>query len=76
VVLEERKKGKAGKVKAGFLNREKPEEKTESVDAQDATNTKPASSAVKKSQVFKTDEQVKMNKVANKRRLFNRKSGE
>ena len=76
IVLEERKKGKAGKVKAGFLNREKPQEKVESVDAQEAANTKPAKEAVKKSQIFKSDEQVKMSKVANKRRLFNRKSGE
>lgn len=76
LVLEERKKGKAGKVKATFLNREKPQAKVESVDAKEATGQKPPKQEGKKSQVFKTDEQVKMNKVANKRRLFNRKSGE
>jgi len=76
IILEERKKGKAGKVKAGFLTREKPEEKVESIDAKEAAEKKPVSEEKKKSQVFKTDEQVKMNKVANKRRLFNRKTGE
>jgi len=76
VVLEERKKGKASKAKLGFLNKPKEEEKPQSADAKEATNQKPAKEAVKKSQVFKTDEQVKMSKVANKRRLFNRKSGE
>lgn len=76
VVLEERKQGKASKVKAGFLNRAKPEPKAESIDAKEASNQKPAKDEIKKSQIFKTDEQVKMNKVANKRRLFNRKSGE
>jgi large subunit ribosomal protein L22 len=76
LVLEERKQGKASKSKAGFLNRPKENEKVESVDAQEATNQKPDKDQTKKSQVFKTDEQIKMSKVANKRRLFNRKTGE
>jgi large subunit ribosomal protein L22 len=76
IILEERKQAKASKAKASFLNRPKGEEKPESVDAKIATNEKPANEEKKKSQVFKTDEQVKMNKVANKRRLFNRKTGE
>jgi len=76
IVLEERKHGKASKVKASFLSRPATEKKAESVDHDDAVNKKPAVDTTKKSQTFKTDEQVKMNKVANKRRLFNRKSGE
>jgi large subunit ribosomal protein L22 len=77
IVLEERKKGKASKVKAGFLNKVKSEEpKVENVDQQAAVSDKAPKTEVKKSQVFRTDEQVKMNKAANKRRLFNRKTGE
>jgi hypothetical protein len=76
IVLEERKQGKAGKVKASFLNRAKAEETVANVDQQDAAAKQPAKETGKKSQIFKTDEQVKMNKVANKRRLFNRKTGE
>ena len=76
LVLEERKQGKASKGKAGFLNKTKEEAKPESVDAKEATNQKPEKDQTKKSQVFKTDEQIKMSKVANKRRLFNRKTGE
>jgi large subunit ribosomal protein L22 len=76
IILEERKQSKASKVKASFLNRPKEEGKPESMDAEIAGNEKPVSEEKKKSQVFKTDEQVKMSKVANKRRLFNRKTGE
>jgi len=77
IVLEERKKGKASKVKAGFLTRPKAEEiKAENVDQQKAVHEKPVKEEVKKSQVFRTDEQKKMSTAANKRRLFNRKSGE
>lgn len=77
VVLEERKQGKASKIKLGFLNRDKSKEppKTESVDAKDAAE-KPIKNEVKKSQIFKSDEQIKQSKAQNKRRLFNRKSGE
>jgi large subunit ribosomal protein L22 len=76
IVLEERKKGKASKAKAGFLNRPKEEPKVANVDQQKAVNEKPVKEEPKKSQVFRTDEQKKMSNVANKRRLFNRKSGE
>jgi len=77
IVLEERKKGKASKIKAGFLNKVKSEEvKSVNVDQQAAVHEKPVKEEIKKSQVFKTDEQKKMSKVANKRRLFNRKTGE
>jgi len=81
IVLEERKQAKASKVKASFLNRPKEEEVNppaggENVDQKAAVTEKPTSEEKKKSQVFRTDEQVKMNKVANKRRLFNRKTGE
>jgi large subunit ribosomal protein L22 len=77
IVLEERKKGKASKVKAGLFAKPKAEEvKTENVDQQKAVHEKPVKEEVKKSQVFRTDEQIKMSKAANKRRLFNRKTGE
>lgn len=76
LTLEERKSGKASKVKLGFLNKAKDEAKEVSVDSTEAVNKKPTSDKEKKSQVFKTDEQKKLSKVANKRRLFNRKTGE
>lgn len=76
VVLEEKLSGKASKSKASFLNRQKEDSKGESVDHDEAVAKKPVSEEKKKSQVFKTDEQMKMNKIANKRRLFNRKTGE
>ncbi len=77
IVLEEKKHSKAGKFKAGFLNKPKADEiKGENVDQQDAVNQRPVKDTGKKSQIFKSDEQQKMNKVANKRRLFNRKTGE
>jgi large subunit ribosomal protein L22 len=76
IVLEEKKKGKASKVKASFLNRAKPEETVANIDQQDAAGKPVVKDTTKKSQVFKTEEQMKMNKVANKRRLFNRKTGE
>lgn len=77
LVLEERVHSKAGKGKLGFLKKADTdgEKKIESVDQEIATNQKPIKSTTKKSQVFKTDEQIKMSKVANKRRLFNRKTG-
>src|SRR3989344_2951843 len=74
LVLEERGKAKAGGVKLGFLQKADKEKKAEaSVDQKDATNEKPTSETPKKQQLFKSEEQVKMNKVQNKRRLFNRK---
>jgi large subunit ribosomal protein L22 len=78
IVLEERKKGKASKQKAAFLNKPQAQEvKPANVDQQAAVHEKPVKEeGVKKSQVFKTDEQKKMSKVANRRRLFNRKTGE
>jgi len=76
IVLEERKKGKAAKAKAAFLNKEKEEPKTESIDQKIATNEKAPKDTSKKPQIFRSDEQIKQSKAANKRRLFNRKSGE
>jgi large subunit ribosomal protein L22 len=57
------------------LFKKKQETHEASVDKKQATETKPESAKVHQ-QTRKTDEQVKMNKVQNKRRLFNRKSGE
>ncbi len=78
VVLEERKKGKAAAGRMSFLKRKAAETKPEiqSIDAKEAVNTKPEKVLGKKSEIGKSDEQIKMNKVQNKRRLFNRKTGE
>ena len=74
LVLESRTGGKA--VKSKFQLFKKSQEKTApSVDQEIATTTKPAKSEGRKSQVGKSEEQVKQNKVQQKRRLFNRKSG-
>lgn len=74
IVLEER--GKASKRKFSFLKKADKPETAVSVDQQEASQTHPAKTLGKKSQVGKTEEQVKKNKVQNKRRLFNRKAGE
>lgn len=87
IVLEERKKSGAAKRKFALFQKaadEKPVEQStsakasadKSVDAKEASNTKAPKTIGRKSEVNKTDEQVKMNKVQNKRRLFNRKAGE
>ncbi len=73
VVLEERKSAKASKSKFSFL---KKKTEAQNLDQQGAVNEKPVKEEGRKSQVFKTDEQMKMNKIQQKRRLFNRKSGE
>ena len=74
VVLEERKGSKA--VKSKFSIFKKKTESAVSTDQTEATNTKPEKVEGKKSQVFKTEEQMKQSKVQQKRRLFNRKTGE
>lgn len=74
VVLEERKTSKA--VKSKFSMFKKKVDSEVSVDQTEATNTRPEKVEGKKSQVFKTDEQMKQSKVQQKRRLFNRKTGE
>ena len=76
VVLEERKTGKASKSRLSLFKKQDQEPATQSVDSKQSTTEKPVKDETKKSQVFRTDEQKKMNKVANKRRLFNRKTGE
>ena len=77
LVLEERKKAaKAGaKLVTGLFKKVEKEPTEQSVDAKEAVTKKAEETLGKKTQVFKTDEQQKMSKVANKRRLFNRKSG-
>lgn len=75
VVLEEKKSGKARVKAAGFLKR-KTEVPEVSVDAKEAANEKAPKTLGRKSEVTKTEQQVKLNQQQNKRRLFNRKSGE
>lgn len=77
IILEERKQGKASKVKLGFLNRKKEEEKpAENVDQKQATAQKPVKEEGKRPQIFKDEQKVKESHTQQKRRLFNRKSGE
>ncbi len=76
VILEERGGAKVSKASASRLSFLK--KKAESVDKEERENVirQPAKSEVRKSQIFKTEEQVKASKVQQKRRLFSRKSGE
>ena len=76
LVLEERKTGKASKSRLDLFGKAKKDKVETSVDAKQESNIKPESETPKKSQIFRSDEQVKMSKAQNKRRLFNRKSGE
>lgn len=76
VILEERKAGKAAKSRFNIFSKRKKEKIEPSIDAKQEANIKPESEAPKKSQIFRSDEQIKMSKAQNKRRLFNRKSGE
>ena len=76
LVLEERKKSKATKSRMDLFSKQKKDKVELSVDAKQESNIKPESDVPKKSQIFKSDEQIKMSKSANKRRLFNRKTGE
>ncbi len=76
IILEERKASKASKSTFGLFKKKAESEGTPSDDQKLATSQKPAKEEPKKAQLFKTDEQRKMNTVQQKRRLFNRKSGE
>jgi large subunit ribosomal protein L22 len=78
IVLEEKAKGKTGSSRLSFLKRAaKSEDKAaENVDQQAATSAKAPKEEGRKPQIFKSEEQVKQSKAQQKRRLFNRKSGE
>ena len=74
VVLEE--KTRAGKTASRLeLFKKKQEKEQTSVDKLEATEKKEEKQNIHQ-HTIKTEEQVKMNKAQNKRRLFNRKSGE
>lgn len=77
LVLEERKSGKAAKSKVSFLKKAE-EKKTgpEDVEKVAAAAKKAPKEMGRKSEVGKTEQQMKLNQAQNKRRLFNRKSGE
>jgi large subunit ribosomal protein L22 len=77
IVLEEQKHGKTKSSRMALLQRMAKSEDSQipSVDQQAATEAKAPKTLGKKSQVGKTEEQVKQSKVQQKRRLFNRKSG-
>ncbi len=78
VVLEEksRKGGSATARKMAGNLFKKSKAETQSIDATEATNTKPVTGEPKKTRTVKTSEQIKGNTVQQKRRLFNRKAGE
>ncbi len=69
--------GKAGKSSAKLLALKKVAEKqkVKNADHEEAVSKKEVKEP-KHSHFVKTEEQIKMNKAQNKRRLFNRKSGE
>lgn len=74
VVLEERKKGKAVKSRISLFKK-KDEAASENIDKADAVN-KQEVKEVKHQFTVKTDEQRKMGKIQQKRRLFDRRGGE
>lgn len=73
IVLEERSKGKARHAVAQFVRKAKSETEVKAEEV--SVDAKPESTVPKKTKTVKTSEQVKANTVAQKRRLFNRKSG-
>jgi len=74
IVLEERSKGKARNTATRLISeKEKPE--TESKPLEASADAKPESTLPKNTKTIKTSEQVKANTIAQKRRLFNRKTG-
>lgn len=74
VLLEEKKSGKRGKARLAAKKKEQEQPKPAEVEAK---GEKPVEDKGKitHSQTNKTEQQVKANKVQQKRRLFNRKSG-
>jgi large subunit ribosomal protein L22 len=75
-ILEERGSGKKVAGRFNFLKKKSTEEKPGQGAVPEVAKEKTEKEEPKKQKTFKTEEQVKMNKVQNKRRLFNRKSGE
>jgi large subunit ribosomal protein L22 len=76
IVLEERKKSGTAKRKFDLFKASEQKHSETSVDQKQATSAKPPKTLGRKSEVTKTEEQVKENRAQNKRRLFNRKAGE
>ncbi len=76
LVLMEKLGGKVKKSRLDIFKKKATADGVENIDRQEAVNMVPPKVLGKKSEVFKTEQQVKMNQAQNKRRLFNRKSGE
>ncbi len=76
LVLMEKAGGKLKKSRLDIFKKKTTEDMAENIDMKEAVNTAPPKVLGRKSEVFKTEQQVKMNQAQNKRRLFNRKSGE
>ncbi len=75
VVLEEKKRSKAKASRFEIFKKSAETEQVKGEKTQTASIEKAPAKEGKKSQVFKTEEQTKMNKIQQKRRLFNRKAG-
>jgi large subunit ribosomal protein L22 len=75
LVLEERKTGKASKSRLSLFKKKQEENTPESVDHTQAVAKQEAKDH-KKEFTVKTDEQKKMGKIQQKRRLFDRRGGE
>ncbi len=76
VVLEEKRHTKLGKTKFDFFKKKEAVEEKPGLDQKEATNEKPVKEEGKRPQLFRSEEQIKQNRAQQKRRLFNRKSGE
>jgi large subunit ribosomal protein L22 len=76
VVLVEKGSAKGNKVKLDLFKKKAEHKDSHNIDKEEAVNTPVPKVLGKKSEVFKTEQQVKLNQAQNKRRLFNRKSGE
>jgi large subunit ribosomal protein L22 len=76
VVLVEKGSAKGNKVKLDLFKKKAEHKDLHNIDKEEAVNTPVPKVLGKKSEVFKTEQQVKLNQAQNKRRLFNRKSGE
>lgn len=74
IILEERKKGKAVKSRLSLFKK-KDEDAPENIDKVEAVNKQEVKD-VKHQFTVKTDEQRKMGKIQQKRRLFDRRGGE
>lgn len=75
LVLEERKQSKAAKSRISLFKRSEAKDETQNLDKIEATSRQEVKEP-KQQFTVKTDEQKKMGKIQQKRRLFDRRGGE